>query len=99
MAFDGDTPLASAAAVAPHVMPLAISLSLRLFGNVFGGTIMVSLIMAMFRPTSCGHRTFFARLTILYFSQATEPPDEHRRTSVSGRSCSTRTGQVPTSIG
>jgi F-type H+-transporting ATPase subunit a len=70
-----------------------ISLSLRLFGNVFGGTIMVSLIMAMFPSyilwapnvvwklfdlfVGLIQAFIFALLTILYFSQATELPEEH----------------------
>src|ERR1700742_3111886 len=70
-----------------------ISLSLRLFGNVFGGTIMVALIMAMFPSyilwapnviwklfdlfVGLIQAFIFALLTILYFGQATELPEEH----------------------
>ncbi|MFI9384373.1 F0F1 ATP synthase subunit A [Kutzneria sp. NPDC052558] len=70
-----------------------ISLSLRLFGNVFGGTIMVSLIMAMFPSyilwapnvvwklfdlfVGLIQAFIFALLTILYFGQATEVSEEH----------------------
>jgi F-type H+-transporting ATPase subunit a len=69
-----------------------ISLSLRLFGNVFGGTIMVSLIMAM-SPTILWapnvvwklfdlfvgliQAFIFALLTILYFSQSMELEEDH----------------------
>ena len=69
-----------------------ISLSLRLFGNMFAGVIMVGLIALL--PTyilwapNAVWKTFdlfvgliqafiFALLTILYFSQATESPEEH----------------------
>jgi len=69
-----------------------ISLSLRLFGNIFAGVIMVGLIALlptyiMWAPNAIW-KTFdlfvgliqafiFALLTILYFSQATESADEH----------------------
>lgn len=69
-----------------------ISLSLRLFGNVFAGTILVSLI-AMFpayilwAPNAIWksfdlfvgfiQAFIFALLTILYFSQSMESRDEH----------------------
>jgi F-type H+-transporting ATPase subunit a len=69
-----------------------ISLSLRLFGNIFAGVIMVSLIALlptyiMWAPNAIW-KTFdlfvgliqafiFALLTILYFGQATESADEH----------------------
>ncbi|MBM3669260.1 MAG: F0F1 ATP synthase subunit A [Actinobacteria bacterium] len=69
-----------------------ISLSLRLFGNIFAGVIMVGLIALlptyiMWAPNAIW-KTFdlfvgliqafiFALLTILYFSQATEDADEH----------------------
>jgi F-type H+-transporting ATPase subunit a len=68
-----------------------ISLSLRLFGNMFAGVIMVGLIALlptyiMWMPNAVW-KTFdlfvgliqafiFALLTILYFSQATESPEE-----------------------
>jgi F-type H+-transporting ATPase subunit a len=70
-----------------------VSLSLRLFGNVFGGTIMVSLIMTMFPPymlwapnvvwklfdlfVGLIQAFIFALLTILYFGQSTEVHEEH----------------------
>jgi F-type H+-transporting ATPase subunit a len=70
-----------------------ISLSLRLFGNVFGGTVMVALIMGMFPAyilwapnviwklfdlfVGLIQAFIFALLTILYFSQATEVSEEH----------------------
>jgi F-type H+-transporting ATPase subunit a len=69
-----------------------ISLSLRLFGNIFAGGILVSLI-ALFPPyimwaPNAIWKTFdlfvgaiqafiFALLTILYFSQSMELEDEH----------------------
>jgi F-type H+-transporting ATPase subunit a len=69
-----------------------ISLSLRLFGNIFAGVIMVGLIAMlpayiMWAPNAIW-KTFdlfvgliqafiFALLTILYFSQATETEDSH----------------------
>lgn len=69
-----------------------ISLSLRLFGNIFAGGILVSLI-ALFPPyilwaPNAIWKTFdlfvgaiqafiFALLTILYFSQSMELDDEH----------------------
>jgi len=69
-----------------------ISLSLRLFGNVFGGTIMVSLIMGMFPAyilwapnviwklfdlfVGLIQAFIFALLTILYFSQSMELHEE-----------------------
>ncbi|MEI7890272.1 MAG: F0F1 ATP synthase subunit A, partial [Actinomycetes bacterium] len=69
-----------------------ISLSLRLFGNMFAGVIMVGLIALlptyiMWAPNAVW-KTFdlfvgliqafiFALLTILYFSQATESPEEN----------------------
>ena len=69
-----------------------ISLSLRLFGNIFAGVIMVALI-ALFPPyimwaPNAIWKTFdlfvgliqafiFALLTILYFSQSMELDDEH----------------------
>jgi F-type H+-transporting ATPase subunit a len=69
-----------------------ISLSLRLFGNIFAGVIMVGLIALlpayiMWLPNAIW-KTFdlfvgliqafiFALLTILYFSQATESAEEH----------------------
>jgi F-type H+-transporting ATPase subunit a len=69
-----------------------ISLSLRLFGNIFAGGILVGLI-ALFPPyimwaPNAVWKTFdmfvgaiqafiFALLTILYFSQAMELEDEH----------------------
>jgi F-type H+-transporting ATPase subunit a len=70
-----------------------ISLSLRLFGNVFGGTIMVALIMAMFPSyilwapnviwklfdlfVGLIQAFIFSLLTILYFSQSMELSEEH----------------------
>ncbi|MFC0433220.1 F0F1 ATP synthase subunit A [Kutzneria buriramensis] len=70
-----------------------ISLSLRLFGNVFGGTIMVALIMGMFPPyilwapnviwklfdlfVGLIQAFIFALLTILYFSQSMELAEDH----------------------
>jgi F-type H+-transporting ATPase subunit a len=70
-----------------------VSLSLRLFGNVFGGTIMVSLIMAMFPSyilwapnviwklfdlfVGLIQAFIFALLTILYFGQSMELQEEH----------------------
>lgn len=69
-----------------------ISLSLRLFGNIFAGVIMVGLIALlptyiMWAPNAIW-KTFdlfvgliqafiFALLTILYFSQATESEEQH----------------------
>ena len=69
-----------------------ISLSLRLFGNIFAGVIMVGLIAMlpsyiMWAPNAIW-KTFdlfvgliqafiFALLTILYFSQATETEESH----------------------
>ena len=69
-----------------------ISLSLRLFGNMFAGVIMVGLIALlptyiMWMPNAVW-KTFdlfvgliqafiFALLTILYFTQATESPEEN----------------------
>jgi len=69
-----------------------ISLSLRLFGNIFAGVIMVGLIALlptyiMWAPNAIW-KTFdlfvgliqafiFALLTILYFGQATEAQEEH----------------------
>jgi F-type H+-transporting ATPase subunit a len=69
-----------------------ISLSLRLFGNIFAGVIMVGLIALiptyiMWAPNAIW-KTFdlfvgliqafiFALLTILYFSQATESAEDH----------------------
>ncbi|CAB4889397.1 MAG: F0F1 ATP synthase subunit A [Actinobacteria bacterium] len=69
-----------------------ISLSLRLFGNMFAGVIMVGLIALlptyiMWMPNAIW-KTFdlfvgliqafiFALLTILYFTQATESPEEN----------------------
>ena len=69
-----------------------ISLSLRLFGNIFAGVIMVALIAllptyVMWAPNAIW-KTFdlfvgliqafiFSLLTILYFSQATESAEEH----------------------
>ncbi len=69
-----------------------ISLSLRLFGNIFAGVIMVALIALfpayiMWAPNAIW-KTFdlfvgliqafiFSLLTILYFSQATERAEEH----------------------
>ncbi len=69
-----------------------ISLSLRLFGNIFAGVIMVGLIALlptyiMWAPNAIW-KTFdlfvgliqafiFSLLTILYFSQATESAEEH----------------------
>ena len=69
-----------------------ISLSLRLFGNIFAGGIMVALI-ALFPPyimwaPNAIWKTFdlfvgliqafiFALLTILYFSQSMELDEEH----------------------
>jgi F-type H+-transporting ATPase subunit a len=70
-----------------------ISLSLRLFGNVFGGTIMVALIMGMFPSyilwapnviwklfdlfVGLIQAFIFALLTILYFSQSMELAEDH----------------------
>jgi F-type H+-transporting ATPase subunit a len=70
-----------------------ISLSLRLFGNVFGGTVMVALIMAMFPSyilwapnviwklfdlfVGLIQAFIFALLTILYFSQSMELAEDH----------------------
>jgi F-type H+-transporting ATPase subunit a len=70
-----------------------ISLSLRLFGNVFGGTIMVALIMGMFPAyilwapnviwklfdlfVGLIQAFIFALLTILYFSQSMELAEDH----------------------
>ncbi len=77
-----------------------ISLSLRLFGNIFAGGILVALIALfppciMWRPTRSGRVStcssaliqafIFALLTILYFSQSMEL-DEHHRLD---RPCST----------
>lgn len=69
-----------------------ISLSLRLFGNIFAGGILVALI-ALFPPyimwapnaiwksfdlfVGAIQAFIFALLTILYFSQAMEPEEDH----------------------
>jgi F-type H+-transporting ATPase subunit a len=70
-----------------------ISLSLRLFGNIFAGGILVALIASLIPPVlmwapNAIWKTFdlfvgaiqafiFALLTILYFSQSMELDDEH----------------------